>query len=74
MLNFELKYKFSRRIFSNLFDVGNQKKAQINKIWINFNPIGKFFTVVYKVPHFEIIMLYLIIEDSLYFLFFHLTH
>ena len=42
MLNFELIYKFSGRIFRALFDVGNQKKALINKIKIIFNLFGKF--------------------------------
>ena len=74
MLNFELIYKFSSRIFRALFDVGNQKKALIKKIWIIFNPTRKFFTLVYKVPHFEMIRLYLGIEDLLHFSFFHLTH
>ena len=70
MLNFELIYKFSGRIFGALFDVGNQKKAQINKIWIIFNPIRKFITVAYKVSHFEMIRLYLNIEGLLHFSFF----
>ena len=74
ILNFELKYKFSGRIFRALFDVGNHKKALINKIWIIFNPLGKFFTVAYKVPHFEMIKLNLNIEDLLHFSFFHLSH
>ena len=74
MLNFELIYKFCGRNFSTLFDVGDQEKALINKIWIIFNPIGKFITVAYKIAHFEMIRLYLNIEDSLYFSFFYSTH
>ena len=42
--------------------------ALINKIlWIIFNPIGMFFTVTHKVSRFEMIRLYLNIEDSLHF-------
>ena len=74
MLNFELIYKFSGRVFKALSDVSNQKKALINKIWIIFNPIGKFFTVAYKVPHFEMIRLYLNTSILLHFPFFHLSH
>ena len=34
--------------------MGNHKKDLINKIsWIIFNPIGKFFTVAYKVPQYR---------------------
>ena len=62
-------------IFRGLFDKGNHKKALINKIsWIIFSPIGKIFTVAYKVPHSEMIRLYLNIEDSLHFSFLVLTH
>ena len=58
-------------IFRGLFDKGNHKKALINKIsWIIFSPIGKIFTVAYKVPRSEMIRLYLNIEDSLHFFFF----
>ena len=73
MLNFELICEFSGRIFRALFDVGNHKKALINKIWIILNPIEKFFTVAYEVPHFEMIRLYLN-KDLLRFSFFHSTH
>ena len=55
MLNFELIYKISGSIFSALFDVGNQEKAVINKMWIIFNPIRKFFKVACKVSHFKMI-------------------
>ena len=65
---------FSGRIFRALFDVCNQKEALINKTWIILNPIEKFSTVADKVPHFEMIRLFLIIEDTLHFSFFHLTH
>ena len=67
MLNFELIYKISGSIFSALFDVGNQEKAVINKMWIIFNPIGKFFKVACKVSHFKMIRWYLNIEDSFFF-------
>ena len=51
-------------IFRAIFEVGNDIEALINKIlWIIFNPIGKFLTVAYKVPRFEIIKLYLNIEE-----------
>ena len=73
MLNFELICKFSGRILRALFDVGNHKKALINKIWIILNPIEKFFTVAYKAPHFEMVRLYLN-KDLLCFSFFHSTH
>ena len=45
MLNFELIFKFSDKTFRALFDVDNQKNTLINKIWIIFYPIEKFFTV-----------------------------
>ena len=73
-MNFELIYKFSGRIFRALFDVSNQKKILINKIWIIFNPSGKFFTVAFKAPHFEMIRLYFNIEDLIHFYFPHSTH
>ena len=62
-------------IFMTLFGVGNHKKALINKIsQILFSPIGRFSTVAYKVPNFEMMRLYLNIEESLYFSFLRLTH
>ena len=58
-------------ISRSIFEVGNHKQFLINKILrIIFNPMGKFFTVAYKVPCFEMIRLNLNIEDSLHFSFF----
>ena len=48
-----------------LYSVNNHKKAPNDKIWVIFSPIGKLFTVAYKVSHFEMMRLYLNVEDSL---------
>ena len=50
-------------------------KPPLNKIlWIIFNPIRKYYTIAYKVPHFEMIKLPLNIENLLHFSFFYLKH
>ena len=61
-------------MFSTLIDVGNQRKVLINKIFIIFSPSGKFSMVAYKGAHFEMIRLFLNIDNTLCFSFFHFTH
>ena len=48
--NTQLLYSDKLYCIRGLFEVGNLKLALINKIWIIFNLIGKFFTVAYEVP------------------------